>query len=382
MPGYKLYQDYRRFKNYLNVAGNPVRYVDKYVKREGEGHPLPAPPYKRRMPYRVYTGEVPHIGYEYAYGLLWPCVVSADTVPDWHPPTQTLINRVYGRMVKKVNGESSSLGIALAQWKQSWGMVMSRTATLLGAAQALGTGNLPKFAKKLKIRLKPKTVKKYWRPNRQRQLKRQREMERRKRVAKDAASLWLEYSFGWAPLAGDIFNAFTTLEEPLPIDSYYARARETAPIRWVGATSLQHFTYLEWRCDVALSNPNLYLANQLGLVNIGEVVFDAIPFSFVLDWFTKCQTWIRSWTDFIGLSVTNSTMVTRYRGSYLVRQWNRDSPDPGVTIISQFERKGGELRPLPIWSMDNVGATFKDDGDLNFRSLNAMSLLTQILSKY
>ena len=55
-----------------------------------------------------------------------------------------------------------------------------------------------------------------------------------------------------------------------------------------------------------VSNPNLFLANQLGFVNAGVVAWDVVPFSFVLDWFVNVGQFLAAFTDFWGLTISNS----------------------------------------------------------------------------
>lgn len=53
---------------------------------------------------------------------------------------------------------------------------------------------------------------------------------------------------------------------------------------------------------VRVSDPNLWLANQLGFVNPVVIAWDLVPFSFVVDWFVNVNEFLNSYTDMWGLS--------------------------------------------------------------------------------
>jgi hypothetical protein len=78
---------------------------------------------------------------------------------------------------------------------------------------------------------------------------------------------------------------------------------------------------------VVVTNPNLFLANRLGLLNLPGVAWDLIPWSFVVNMVTNAAQMINSVTDFIGvacdnMSMTRTSFVTRnseYYGTAAVR---------------------------------------------------------------
>lgn len=361
MPGYKLYQN----DTLMGVvplprlgSSNPA-YIRVRVKREGFGHPLPAPPYVGRNQYTAEHSRVIRYGQFFSGGKLTSVVINADTAnfPRIPPLPQPHLNAVYGKFRTEVFGEQASLGIAVAQWRQSWGMIANRAYQLARAAKQLYRGRFREFLSTLGIsKPKGKHLRKKWsRP-------------------REAAGLWLEYSFGWKPLAGDIFSAFQQLQEPIPVDTYAASrsivlTSKPGPDTWVSRVLTTQ------RADVLLTNPNLFLAAQLGLVNIGDVIFDGIPFSFVLDWFTDCQLWIQSHTDWVGLRVENPAISNKAETNFFFTS-GLGGRKPCLVARSAFTRKLGMIKPLPnLDILSNIGKS-------KTRGANAMSLLVQVLSKY
>lgn len=359
MPGYKLYQNDRVWGTVPlpRIGSSDPTYLKVHRLREGLGHPLPNPPYPYRNWYYSHTLKVTKVGAWYFGGVKYSVVFGVDHGMLGEGPLQATLNRVYAAFKEEVTGETSSLGIAFAQWRQSFGMVANRAYQLARAGKALYRGRFSDFLNVLGIQPK----------------KRHRRKKRNR--PKEAAGLWLEYQFGWRPLAGDIFNAFQQLEEPLPVDTF-AVGRQEIRLISNSVSDLAQKTLVYQRADVAIENPNLFLANQLGLVNIGEIVFDGIPFSFVLDWFTDCQTWISSFTDWVGLRVENPAIST-VRTVFAERWVFPDrSGEPCKTSCSMFERKLGMIKPLPNFDvLANLGKS-------KTRAGNAMALLTQILSRF
>lgn len=66
---------------------------------------------------------------------------------------------------------------------------------------------------------------------------------------------------------------------------------------------------------VTVNNPNAHLANQLGLLNPIQWINEAIPLSFVVDWFSNLSQVISQLTDFVGLDVIKPITTRRFTGT-------------------------------------------------------------------
>lgn len=276
---------------------------------------------------------------------------------------QRVWNKAYENFKEKAVGETSSLGITFAQWRQSLGMVANRAWQLGSAARHLLRGRPNSFLTALGLAPQPK----YSRRNRD--------------YTKKGADIFLEYSFGWKPLVTDMHSAMLQCEENPP--AYHA-AQGSSLSLIDSRVSPGNYVYLQGgysvtqRATVNVINPNLFLASQLGLVNPGSVVFDAIPFSFVVDWFFDVQNWIDSFTDFLGVAVSDAAITETYRGAVLAYPY-----DPKVylqvpqefNVVRLMRRRPGLIRPYP--NLDVLG----NSGKSLVRAANAVSLLTQILLK-
>jgi len=150
-------------------------------------------------------------------------------------------------------------------------------------------------------------------------------MPKTKDPVKEQANNWLEYHLGIEPVVNDIYNAIDILQNP--IKNVFVKGRGS-----VGGFMLRKVTtgdpwsanYQDWinkvrveyRAEVAISNPNLYLANSLGLLNPVQVLWQVIPLSFVLDWFVNVEQFLGTASDFWGLTVLNPQTTVTYDGLY------------------------------------------------------------------
>lgn len=194
---------------------------------------------------------------------------------------------------------------------------------------------------------------------------------RRKRTSKDAANTWLEFHFGWEPLIQDVYNVVKLLSDPLPGGYRDTDSLPHPPGKVVfdvtdRRTSNKGTVWEEnqtWNCrgfvkakagaEFYVSNPNLYLLNRLGLVNPAAILWESIPFSFVVDWFFTTSAWINQYSDLVGVTVKNPWYSWRLqaKGTY-----DKDAPRLGQHVhvekdVLNSRRILGipevKLRPLP-----------------------------------
>ncbi|DAD50110.1 TPA_asm: maturation protein [ssRNA phage Gerhypos.3_19] len=129
-----------------------------------------------------------------------------------------------------------------------------------------------------------------------------------KSLPKTIADLWLEYSYGWKPLAADLYEAqqlaHKALEKPVPIKAT-ATGHSENQIAFVfdnrldvkGAVRSSHRTVLH----AHVSNPWLANLSQAGLINPVSIAWELVPFSFVVDWFVPIGATLQAITAGVGL---------------------------------------------------------------------------------
>jgi len=206
----------------------------------------------------------------------------------------SLENEAYARFQGKLRKGSASLGVTAASWKQSRDMIVNRSnhfrRTLDSSIAALEKN-----------------------PGALKRLRRERE---------PLAGQVLEYEFGWAPLVQDMRAALTTVcKDGNPDEWITSRARGNVSLR---SGSISDRVVVSWdgiyrttyNARVEITNPNLWLLNRLGLINPGVVIWDLIPWSFVVNMFLNVNSMVGAITDEVGLSfsgqnVTYSSLLGR-----------------------------------------------------------------------
>lgn len=272
-------------------------------------------------------------------------------VPNTKADRSDLTNQALLKARERFNakiGDNASLGVTIAEWHQAHSMVVARCEQLIRFANAVRKGDVTGAGKALKV---DSSVR-----------------QPRKRLArgKTFGNAFLEWHFGWSPLIKDIYDSIAVLEAPIPVHQpvkatarafdYTTFKRSTVPGEtWTGNDSWRVRCKLQ--AEVSVSNPNLRLASQMGLVNPAVLAWEVIPFSFVVDWFVPVGSFLNQWTDFLGLSLVNpQTTFTwsvehrelyTYKPTSTVRRWDGDGfRMERTTSISSYKLKPARVTGL------------------------------------
>lgn len=271
--------------------------------------------------------SVPRVDYPLAYemftrsseriignGIPQKSIVGARTISNYvlnYTSTTSPVRRAYvdaqnkalQRLQTMNNTQSqAALGITAFTVGESLSMIAKRASQLRVGWSRLRRGNFRGFLRTFGIRPK-----------------RKHESTIHTRSG-EASGLWLEYSFGWTPLVQDIYDASQVLSEDFPPERLVATAKSQIDYhkprtnigagRWSeerakGAVSVRI------QADAKVTNPNLYLAAKLGLINPLEVAWDVVPFSFVVDWFLPVGQMLRSYSAFAGVDLTRPCVTQK-----------------------------------------------------------------------
>lgn len=146
----------------------------------------------------------------------------------------------------------------------------------------------------------------------------------RRYYTKSTGELYLEGIFGWLPMINDIYAAYKVLQTTPPVHRITGSGNASFTATVDGSIS-QRTTYTRVGAravaEFRVRNLNLVLLNQLGLLNPASVAWDAVPYSFILNWFLPVGVMLNSLTDFVGYDVRNASYTTMSRkdvsGSFL-----------------------------------------------------------------
>lgn len=236
----------------------------------------------------------------------------------------------------------AALGTTLGERREAIELMLLRLKTLRDAFQALRKGRFGDFLKALNTRPKKQHERTRWtRP-------------------KDAASLWLEYWFGWSPLIADIYAVIDVMQgafPPVDVNATSGSGGKVSfssiqnPMWYYNIYDFEVKARATYRAKVYISNPSLFLANQLGVINPASVAWELVPFSFVVDWFIPVGDFLNSYTDWVGVELEERQLATKLtlKGEERYRSWG----DPYLTRSSvvRFERDLDWAHPKFSWDL-------------------------------
>lgn len=326
----------------LNYSGDTYR---SYLKQAGR----PDTTNWRAMPWNV----EPYLG---ATG--W----SSGNPPWWAGPR----NKAYEKFKAQVLGESTALGVFLAERTEGYNMVAKRISGLYRAYKSLRRGRFRDFCKELSV--KPK--------------RKHRSVIRT--AAGEASGLWLEYWFGWSPAINDLWNISEVFAAvPSPVQEHassgqslsFVSRKSGSSSQDYGETTQQGLLICKTGGSLQVINEDMFIQSQLGLTNPLAVAWEIVPFSFVVDWFTNYGDVIQGISDFAGCKIQTpyTTMYARVHGDNVAgRRSNPASWWHYGYVHDRHVRSQGTIGPVatrPSWL---------NYGQSKTRAATAASLLTQI----
>jgi len=341
-----------------NVQAKPYRLpLDRYVEDYYREDPLYPSPYGAGNPfildYLRGEGDVYDRHHAYAYALAY--------------------DRFFGKL-----RNTASVGLTLLEREQSFAMILSRMKQIGKVFRHVQRAQIGRAISELGLL------------NRNRILLNRfiTDKAAKKRAAGDVAGAFLELSFGWKPLIKDIADAIEVLQQEFNAVPVRGRGRfeRDVPVSIPGEItsikgSLGCLFYAEVSGSLLVTNPNLFFANQLGLVNLGQVLWEAVPYSFLLDQFVHINRFLGSLSNEAGCVIIEprTTFMTRCNGSYTITQRY-----PGVPVHQRTVKERGYSVRRDCSSLSLPGITDRirlPSSELFGRLLTTSALLVQQLTK-
>lgn len=278
-------------------------------------------------------------------------------------PYEECVNKSWARLKDAVFSDTASLGATLAEMGDSLNTIEKRGLQLYRSFRALRRGRFGDFIKELGVKRLKKHQNKTWsRP-------------------REASGLWLEYWFGWAPTIGDITTAIQVTASEIPSQTVHGSARREFSYRkeysYGSFVSYKGIIRVKQGMQIKVSNPNALLANRLGLLNPVSVAWELVPFSFLIDWFVPVGNYLDSFTDFVGLEMSEQYTTVASKGTSHNRSRYEYGGNPPILCDlfaehSHMRRTLGLTRPIVRWEAPlKLSAT---------RAATAIALLISIFS--
>lgn len=261
----------------------------------------------------------------------------------------------------KLKNQSVNLGVAFAERSRTAALVGDSARAIAESVVAFRRGNFRKAFAFLKAK-----------PLRSQKVTQQ----------------WLALQYGWTPLMLDVLGSAKALAERALVDydvrvaSQIGGTRNSSQI--IDRANFRFEETTKGLCSyrVALNYsplPSLIRKfSSLGLTNPAEILWELVPFSFVVDWFTPVGSWLSSLDAAAGWSYKSGTL-TRL-SECKVRQVFVPTKIPGTTrsgqAILQQERR--VIQRTVYASSPIVGRPgMKDPRSLKHMA-NAMALLVSV----
>lgn len=261
--------------------------------------------------------------------------------------------RAYARFVDVVKGETADLPTNFAEHRQSTEMITRRLVQLGRFTRAVKKFNWSEAIASLGLaHYRVETF--YRAKDRMREFK---FYERRAKArvelqtpvftanvrenAKSFGNNWLEFHFGVVPLVNDIRHSMDILTSGLPPFRVKASAKLKRSTQTGSSSATFKTSRTEWYssgwtlgAQVSVNNPNLWLANRLGLLNPLGLAWEVFPFSFIVDWFVNLNDVLKSFSEFYGLDLINP-FRTELR-TVLMDTWSLWSTAAGAPLRSRY----------------------------------------------
>lgn len=275
-----------------------------------------------------------------------------------HLERENMWNRAQTTALNNLLSQKATIGSALGEARQTVNMLADATKAAASYLNAIKRGNLLKLF---------------------------RQQRNRADGGRAAANAWLEYHYGWKPLAKDVYDAqqqvHRHLSQGMPINATGSASKQgesTFDVR----DEIQSETW--WHTVVChlhatLDNPSSAYLNTFGLINPASIAWELVPFSFAVDWIMPVGKTLEAATATVGLTFHGGRIVER-RGYKLSLQgktgrrtaWRVcESPGDFKEEGFGFQRTALSAFPLPrFYGNDSPYSTQ--------RALNAIALLRSL----
>jgi hypothetical protein len=225
-------------------------------------------------------------------------------------------NRLLSKLSSKVKGHDFNLAVNLAQMHQVSSMVVFNLGQLGRSMMALKRGDFATAARALGTKPKASRLK-----------------------ASDISGRWLELQYGWLPTLSDSYEAvkaFHAISEgprsSIIRTSVSKKARvegSQAPSQYSQMYDFELTTRIQYEMYEEMS-----FARQLGLLDPLTVIWEIVPYSFVVDWFVP-----------IGTYLDNLNTIPKLKGRFLTTTTTRRQG--GDSLI-------GKVQPFTSFGLQRV----------------------------
>lgn len=267
---------------------------------------------------------------------------------------------VLSRLSENVKGHDFNLAVNAAQGKQTVGMVLKTVNSIGGAILDLKRGKFESAARRFGVAPKPSRL-----------------------SEKDVAGRWLELQYGWLPAISDVYEAakaYEALTKGPRTSRVYASVNRQYQIDVSNSPS--NYSVLGTRREgvriIYEMSEQISSARSLGLTDPASVLWEIIPYSFVVDWFIPIGSYLENLNTIPQLSGRFMTITTRrFQGSAQIKggsPWIKTWSGYPTCFSKQFYMKREVSTSLSVPKPNFVSLS---DAMSPNRIWNALALVTQ-----
>lgn len=218
--------------------------------------------------------------------------------------------RLLSKLWEAVRGHSLDLGVNIAEAGKTYGTIVQNCRSLGRSLVSLKHGQIGNAMRHLGSgpRHRPDKFKAV-----------------RRLDASDVSGRWLELQYAWMPLVKDSFEAAKALEAVTGPRVYKFRvASASKRYTYNGSTVPGAFKYMVnvsvKKSILAELYEDVGIARALGLTNPETILWEVVPYSFVVDWFIPIGTYLNVWRQIPSLKgrFLSTTKVGSKLGSLVV----------------------------------------------------------------
>lgn len=331
----------------------------------------------------------------YCYNLIGVTVFGTQKTAATVNTNATL--RAKSRVLDHLKYGSINVAQAFAERKQTADLIVKNVNRLASAALAIRKGKLNHAHDLLfnegSLRSKGKAGTLFW-PGRKVLGKGNTPIRDVPASANNLSSYWLEYAYGWRPLLSDIYGAAeliaktyavnrpmtvtgTGLSTWVPPEYAFARVNSQS-YEYVTST---FETKVRYKVSYRVDDQAAATLSSTGITDPALLVWELLPYSFVMDWFVPVGNYLSQLSATRGLTFDSGCVTTQQKELHNSR-WI--GVDDGVSNYV-YEGLGRSERKF-IFSRYPIGAfpspALLEPDSLNWQKyLSGASLLTQVFSK-
>ena len=252
-----------------------------------------------------------------------------DAAPD------DLTQKVTSKIIEQLKLGQAQTGVALAEFGKTAAHLAHTATRIANALRALRKGRFGDFTSALGITASRRQTDRFYTGLRKNSGVKGKgfRYDKRFKASRDTqesryhdflASTWLEYQYGWRPLLSDVYDhakAFATVFIDYnghwrTVTARGKSQRITSKDTGNGAQYkvVYQITWTNWlsmRVDYRIPNGVVNPLNIFGLNNPLTVVWEVVPFSFVVDWFIPIGNALEALTAYSGLEFIRGSKTSR-----------------------------------------------------------------------